>query len=184
MENAVYEKITHKEAKQYHEDMRDTLHRFVEQEFAYLSVKLKPITLQHTQTANSWKEVWKEGRAATWDWTEMYYTYQGRHAIRRLDMAVFKNGKLLGLTYGMLDRGRLVLKVHAMEANPSEKVIAGHMLKITLYAAESYAQLNDTPEIWLCDPTSPAHVRLYQSKGYESFYDHWDRCTHLAKRLK
>ncbi len=184
MENQSYNNMTHREAAQYHEDMRSAVYEFVENEFTSLGITLKPITIKDAKTADQWKDIWKKERKATWIWQDLYHTYQSRSAIRRLDIAVFKNSILIGLVYGMLDRGRLVLKVHAMESNPSDNLIAGKMLKITLFAAEAYANLNDTPEIWLCDPVSPAHIRLYKSQGYEPYYDHWDRCTHLARKLK
>jgi len=101
-----------------------------------------------------------------------------------LDMAIYRSSRLLGLVYGMLERNRLTLKVNAMEANPTDNPVVGQMLDITLFAADAYAELNGAAEIWLCNPVSPAHVRLYQGKGYTPYFDRWDNCTHLARRLK
>jgi len=58
------------------------------------------------------------------------------------------------------------------------------MLNITLYAANLYAIVNETPEVWLCTPVSEAHVRLYRGQGYTPYYDRFDNCTHLMKRVK
>ncbi|GLS27497.1 hypothetical protein GCM10007877_32160 [Marinibactrum halimedae] len=71
-----------------------------------------------------------------------------------------------------------------MEANPVDNPISGQILDITLYAADLYAKINTTPEIWLCTLVSPAHVRLYEQRGFSPHYDRFDECAHLLKRLK
>ncbi len=100
-------------------------------------------------------------------------------------MAICKGQQLVGLVYGMLERNRLILKVHAMEASPSKNnPIWGKMLDITLYAVNLYAIVNNTPEVRLCTPVSEAHVRLYKGQGYTPSYDRFGKCTHLMKRMK
>lgn len=99
-------------------------------------------------------------------------------------MALRKGGSLLGLCYGMLERNRLTLKLHAIERAPVNNELSGKILDIALYAAALYASLNGTEEVWICDPVSPAHVRMYQSKDYQPQTDWRERVTHLTLRLK
>ncbi len=184
MEAEKYGNLTYRQTLSFHDEQRIALYEFIEEEYASFGVSVKGITLADVNTANGWKELWKGGRATEWDWVDLFYRYQSRGGARRLDMAVHKHNRLLGLVYGMLERNRLILKVHAMEANPEDNPILGKMLDITLFAADAYAELNSVGEIWLCEPASQAHVRLYKGKGYTPYYDHMDKCTHLARRLK
>ncbi len=180
-----YGALTHRQTLAYHDELRDLLYELVAQEFAYLGVSLRAISFRDVQEADSWKTKWKkDGRAAQWSWTDMYQSYRSRAGACRLDLAIMKSNRLLGLCYGMLDRNRLILKVHAMESNPLDKHLAGHMLEITLFSARIYADINGSSEIWLCDPVSPAHVRLYERKGYTAYYDRFDRCTHLMRKIR
>ena len=180
-----YNKLTYRQTLAYHDELRNSLYELVTKEFASLGISLRSITYKDVQEADGWKTLWrKEDRAASWNWTDMYHNYQSRSGARRLDLAITKPNKLLGLCYGMLERNRLILKVHAMEANPQHRALAGHMLEITLFSARIYADINGASEIWLCDPVSPAHVRLYQGRGYTPYYDRFDRCTHLMRKIK
>ncbi|MFT7561799.1 MAG: hypothetical protein ACI93R_003730 [Flavobacteriales bacterium] len=184
MNKKEYDSLTYRETLKFHDEMRAEIYRDLEREFTSLGIKVREITFSDVSEAVSWKAKWKQpGRAAIWNWKQLYNEYHSRSGSRRLDLAITKNNILLGLVYGMLERNRLILKVHAMEANPQNNPIAGKMLDMTLYAASVYALVNDTSEIWLCSPVSPAHTRLYQGRGYKPYYDRFDKCTHLIKRL-
>lgn len=184
MDSNQYENLTYRQVESYHGELRAALCSVVESEFASLGIQASEISFAHIQEAESWKNKHKPGRAATWDWKELYHNYHSRGAVRRFDMAISKGNALLGIVYGMLERNRLILKIHAMEANPQIKSIKGKMLDITLFAANVYAKVNQTPEIWLCTPVSEAHVRMYRQKGYEPHYDRFDKCTHLMRKVK
>lgn len=184
MNQEQYDSLTYNQASSFHQELRAEVFRTVEQDFSVLGINLSEITLSDAQEADFWKTKWPAGKAAIWDWVRLYYEYHSRGGARRFDMAVKKNGVLLGLCYGMMERNRLVLKLHALERSPEHNELAGKLLDITLYAADLYATVNEAHEIWLCDPVSPAHIRLYQSKGYTPQYDWRERVTHLMLRLK
>lgn len=180
-----YSSLTYKQTCSYHEKLRESVFRTVEKDFGGLGICLSEISFKDANEANSWKKLWsKPERAATWDWVRLYSEYHSRGGARRFDMAIRRSGSLHGLCYGMMERDRLVLKLHALERSPVNHELAGKVLDITLYAADLYATINGAHEIWLCDPVSPAHTRLYQSKGYTPVTNWQDDVTHLLLRLK
>ncbi len=132
--------------------------------------------------ADDWKKMWKQpNRKAIWNWVDMYRDYHSRGGARRFDMALFRGASLVSLCYGMMERNRVILRLHAVERSPLEQ--SSQTLNINLYAAELYADMNGSSEIWLCDPVSPAHVRLYQRKGYTPHENFRGEVTHLVTKL-
>ncbi|MFT7559153.1 MAG: hypothetical protein ACI93R_001058 [Flavobacteriales bacterium] len=185
MKESEYIKLTYRQTEGYHDQLRAELYETVEEQYKHLGVNLREITFQDVNVAESWKKEYKNPKhAPQWDWVEMYHNYHSRGAARRLDLAIYKGNFLTGLAYGMLDRNRLILKVHALAANPQNDMIRGNMVNIVLFAANVYALVNNVPEIWLCTPVTQAHVKLYSKRGYEPYYNSLDKCTHLIKRLK
>lgn len=181
-----YNRLTYKQTVVYHEEMRNVIFESIENEYQSLGISANEITYQDTVYANSWKSLWaKSERAASWDWTRLYYDYQSRSGARRFDLAIRKGDSLIGLCYGELGRDRLILKLHALERAPIKgNPLSNRFVDISLFAANLYANLNDTSELWLCNPVSPVHTRLYKRKGYTPQVDRLDRVTHLMKRLK
>lgn len=101
------------------------------------------------------------------------------------DLAVRKNGVLIGLCYDALELDRVILKLHVLERSPMKNnPMTNQFVDIALFAANLYARLNDSKELRLCNPVSPVHVRLYQGKGYDPQTDRFDTVSHLTKRLK
>ena len=185
MDAEQYGSLTYNQTSSYHEKMREQVFRTVETDYRGLGVTLSEISFKDANEANSWKKLWpKPEKAAAWDWVRLYNEYRGRGGARRFDMAIRKGVALHGLCYGMMERNRLVLKLHALERSPVNNELAGKILDITLYAADLYAMINGAQEIWLCEPVSPAHTRLYQSIGYTPVTNWRDDVTHLMLRLK
>ncbi len=183
--NNDYDSLTYRQVTTYHETIRQRIFKRIEEKYISLKINVGEITYKDAMQANSWKALWHPPvKAATWDWVDLYYQYHTRGGARRFDMAISKSGRLISLCYGMMERNRFVLKLHALEHSPLPyNTIAGQTLNINLFAAELYADLNGTAEIWICDPVSPAHVRLYSSKGYTPYEDSRGNITHLVTRL-
>ncbi|MFT7562012.1 MAG: hypothetical protein ACI93R_003946 [Flavobacteriales bacterium] len=185
MDNPAYDQLTFRQMSQYHVELREALYMFLKEEYMAYGCTFSEISAANAAEADLWKEKWsKPNRKASWSWGKLYREYRSRPAARRFDIAVHKSGQLQGLCYGMLDRNRFILKLHAVERSPTSKSLAGGILKMVFAAADYYAMLNETHEIWVCDPVSPAHVRMYQSKGYEAVRNWRDDVTHLARRIK
>lgn len=185
MDAKQYGSLTHKQTVGYHEKLRERVFRNVEKDFGDLGISLSEISFKDANEANTWKKLWPNPKkAASWDWVRLYNEYRSRGGSRRFDMAIRRGGSLHGLCYGMMEHSRLVLRLHALERSPVNNDLAGKVLDITLYAADLYASINGAQEIWLCDPVSPAHTRLYQSKGYTPVTNWRDDVTHLMLRLK
>ena len=185
MQDEIYNKLTFREALEYHEELRNELYQEVSREYSALGITAREIKYADVKEADSWKNFWtKQEKAASWNWCDLYDVYRSRRGARRFDLAITKGGRLLGLSYGMLENRRLILKLHAMEANPRSNPISGGMLEITLFAADIYADVNRSSEIWICDPVSDAHVRLYQGRGFVPYYDRFDKCTHLMRKVR
>jgi len=185
MDTEQYDSLTYKQTCSYHEKLREQVFRATEQDFGALGIALSEISFKDVNEANTWKTMWsKPEKAAAWDWVRLYNEYHSCTGARRFDIAIRKSGSLLGLCYGMMEQNRLTLKLHALEGSPVNNPLAGKILNIALFAADLYATTNGTLEIWLCNPVSPAHTRLYQGKGYTPQFDWRDRVTHLLLRLK
>ncbi len=174
-----------KETVKYYENLRDTVFEFVESEYQAYGIKLKEITFRDVQEADSWASQWKnEKRIASWQWSKMYMDYHSSSGIKRFDLALHQNGKLQALCYGVPSRGKYILKLHALERSPINNPIRGKVLSIVLFAADAYARLIGAEELWLCNPVSAAHVKLYSQAGFEPHFNNLGVATHLSLRLK
>ncbi len=180
-----YKSLTWRQMATFHSELRKKICNKVEERYKHLTISASEISLRHAQIANTWKERWtKPNRAASWDWVKLYHEYGARSAARRFDLALSKGENLITLCYGMMQQDRLILRLHAIERSPlSCNGLSGDTVDINLYAADLYAKLNNTKEIWLCNPVSPAHVRLYSSKGYKPHENYRGETTHLIMRL-
>jgi hypothetical protein len=93
-------------------------------------------------------------------------------------------GQLQLLCYGVPSRSKLILKLHAIERAPLQHALRGKIIDIALFAADAYARLIESEEIWLCNPISPAHVRLYQAAGFEPQTNASGNVTYLSMRIE
>lgn len=180
-----YNNLTYREAVEYHKELRQEIFNDVEKTYATLNLSASEISFNNVVEANGWKKIWKKtNRVAGWDWVRLYNEYHSRGGARRFDMALSKNGSLVSLCYGMMERSRIILRLHAIENSPlNSTLIANNSIKINLYAANLYGALNGASEIWICDPVSPAHVRLYRSKGYTPHENHQGKVTCLVAKI-
>jgi len=155
-----------KETIHHYQDVRDALFEFVEEQ--YPGVQAREITLRDAQTADQWPFEWqKSTRTASWQWTKMYSAYRSNSGIKRFDLALHQGGRLLALCYGVPSRNKLTLKLHALERAPGGNPLSGRVVSMIFFAASAYARLLGARELWLCNPVSDAHVRLYQKSGFE-----------------
>ncbi len=179
-----YQSLTWRQMASYHEELRKEIFEKVESRYSFLNIKANEISYKNSVEADSWKKVWdKPNRAASWSWADLYHEYHTRGSARRFDMALSRNGGLVGLCYGMMERDRVILRLHAVERTPVQSNAISDYIDINLYAANLYARLNNTREIWICDPVSPAHTRMYQGKGYTPHENYRGTVTHLVVKL-
>ena len=114
----------------------------------------------------------------------MYMDYHSNSGIKRFDLALHQEGKLQALCYGVPSPGKYILKLHALERSPIENPIRGKVLSIVLFAADAYARLIGAEELWLCNPASSSHVKMYSKAGFEPHFNNLGIATHLSLRLK
>lgn len=176
---------TFKETISHYADLREAVFEFVQDEFKAYGIRLSEITRLDAAEADSWGAQWKNPeRIASWKWSQLFTEYHSNSGVKRFDIAVKIGGQLQLLCYGVPSRGRLFLKLHAIERAPHRHALRGRVIDIALYAADAYARLIESEEIWLCNPVSPAHVRLYQSAGFEPHFNSQGKVTYLSMRIE
>jgi hypothetical protein len=176
---------TFKETIRHYEELRQAVYEFVEEEYKAYDVALSEISHVDAIEADSWASLWKNPkRITTWSWTRLYSDYHSNTGIKRFDLAVKANGRLQLLCYGVPSRAKLILKLHAIERHPVSNPLSGKIIDLALFAADAYARLIGSNELWLCNPVSSAHVRLYQNAGFEPKYNHQGEVTHLLMRIE
>lgn len=160
-----------KETIYYYQELRNTLYEFIEDQFP--SIRAHEITFRDAQQADQWPGEWlKTARAASWQWTRLYSDYRSNAGIKRFDLALYQGGRLLALCYGVPSQKKLILKLHALERAPGANALSGRVVSVVLFAASAYARLLGSNELWLCNPVSDTHTRLYQKSGFEPIAPH------------
>ena len=150
-----------------------------------MGVQAREISRDDATLADTWAYKWeKPNRMATWEWKQMYKDYHSSTGIKRFDIAIKAKGELLLLCYGVPNKSKLILKLHAIERSPCKNELRNKSVDIALYAADAYASLIGSKEIHLCNPVSPSHVRLYQSAGFEPKFDAKGNVPYLSMRLE
>lgn len=173
----------YKETISYYADLRQTVYEFVQDEYSHLNISASGISYHDAIRADQWAGEWDNpSRIATWEWTKMYSDYQGHSGIKRFDLALKQGNRLLALCYGVPSKRKFILKLHAIERTPINNPLNGRILEIVLFAADSYAGLLGSKELWLCNPMSPAHVRMYSKAGFEPNSNSLGIVTHLISR--
>lgn len=114
----------------------------------------------------------------------MYKDYQSNAGSKRFDIAFKVNGKICALCYGVPTKTKMVLKIHALERKPNQNPLQGQTLKIILFAAEAYATLLGSKELWLCNPMNQTLVGKYQKAGFDAHTDKAGYTSHLSLRIK
>lgn len=178
-------KRTFRETIKHYEDMRKVSHNFTEEEYRAYGVKLREIRYIDAVEADKWATQWDEvEKIPSWEWVKMYHDYHSNTGVKRFDTALYAQGKLCAVCYGMPSRKKLILKLHAIGRLPYNNPLEGKVLAIMLYAADSYARILDSEELWICNPMNSRLVSLYQSIGYMAHTNNLGVTTHLSLRLK
>jgi hypothetical protein len=171
-------------ATEVYASRRRAVFEFIRREFSAYSVEASEITLADAREADSWKTKWPNpSRAATWSWEVLYRDYHRNDGIKRFDLAVRIGGRLQLLCYGLPNNSRLILKLHAIERGPERNPLRGRVLEIALSAAIAYARLIGSQELWICNPVSTAHVRMYSAGGFTPHTGRDGAISHLSMRL-
>lgn len=169
----------------YYKELRQAAHEFTEEEYKAHGVKLREISYKDTTDADQWSMRWPEAeKIKTWSWEKLYHDYHSNSGIKRFDCAVFTGGRLTALCYGVPSRGKLILKLHAIERAPLNNPLEGKALSILLFAADAYARLINANEMWICNPMNEKLTGLYERAGYTPHRNHKGEATHLTLRLQ
>ena len=170
----------YRETIRHYNELREAVYIFVEKRFQSQGIKACEVSHLDACAADKWVG---EGGNTSWQWQQMYADYHTHAGIKRFDLAIKLHGILQLLCYGVPSRRKLILKLHAIERSPTEYRLADNAVSIALFAAFAYAELIESKEIWLCNPLSPAHVRLYQAHGFTARPDALGRIPYLTMRL-
>jgi hypothetical protein len=158
-----------REAKIRYQQWRDFVYGSVTEEFADLGLEVGEISDQQAHEADEWNNTKQSSlRAVRWSWVEMRSRYQGKSRFKRFDMSVVKDGHLCILCYGVPSRGKMFLKIHALQGdfNAHLNPLRGAVVELVFRAAQIYAELLGAREIWICNPVNGRLVELYESQGF------------------
>lgn len=173
---------SYKETISHYESLRKVAHEFTEEEYRSFGISMSEIRYSDTVEADKWQ--WGSAeKTPIWEWTRMYRDYHSHTGVKRFDTALFAQGKLCALCYGVPSRGKLILKLHALSRAPRDNPLAGKILSIMLFAANAYARLIGAKEMWLCEPMNESLVTLYEKQGYTAHRNNLGKTTHLSMRL-
>lgn len=158
-----------------HQGMRDAIYDFLsdrwEKELG-VPVTLRPIDEAALDQA---EQVWSASRGANcpeiFDWADIHQ--QLRSTPRRLDLAIWNNGRLAGLTTGRASHGSPErskdsnVTLHFMQAAPAAMVgaLRGSVAPIALDTAIAYATLLGHRAVYLRSPV-PSVVPYYEAFGF------------------
>lgn len=78
----------------------------------------------------------------------------------------------------------MVLKIHALERKPVNNPLQGKVLTMILFAADAYANLLGSKELWICNPMNQALVQKYQGAGFKAHNNKLGQTSHLSLRIK
>jgi hypothetical protein len=155
-----------------------------EQEFAPLHVKLSEISYGDAVEADAWRSQWVDPeRAPSWSWVQMYQEYRSNAGIKRFDPAIRVGGKLCGLCYGVPNRSRLILKLHAITRAPVDNPLRRSCFRVALFGASTYADAIGSEEIWLVQPMNEAVAAYYAGFGFTSERNATGKITHMRIAL-
>lgn len=174
---------TYQETIRHYQELRKVVYEFAEDEFRAFGAKFSEIAYRDAAEADKWR--WDDvNKTPIWEWTRMYRDYHSNSGAKRFDIAVRAHGKLCALCYGVPSRRKLVLKLHALSRLPNNNPLRGNILSMVLFAADAYARLIGSEEMWLCNPMNNHLVKLYESAGFTAHYNNIGTATHLSIRIR
>jgi hypothetical protein len=171
------------ETVEHYAALRKKLYELVEREYAHLGVSLREISIADAREGDSWVAEWGPGRAPTWSWLRMFNDYRSASGAKRFDVAVRVGGRLCGLCYGIPNKSRLVLRIHAVARAPTHNPLERSFFSLCLFAAATYASFIGSEEIALVNPVNEAIVEFYCRFGFSPVRDASGRTTHMTMRI-
>lgn len=167
-----------------YQKLRNLVYSVTTQAFPHLPITLRAITFHDALLADQWSTQWSSRvKRPIWSWVDMYNTCQSKNLLKRFEIALNTNGKLVALCYGIPSKHKVLLKIHALARAPIDNPLAGDVLNILFFAAIAYAELIGSQEIWLVEPMNETLVEKYQRHGYEPVRNKLGVVTHLVLKV-
>jgi hypothetical protein len=147
-------------------------------------VKLSEISYSDAVEADAWRSQWSDpDRVPTWSWVQMYQQYRSNAGIKRFDPAIHVGGRLCTLCYGVPNKSRLILKLHALSRAPLDNPIQRSCFRVALFSASIYADAIGSDEIWLVQPMNERVAAHYATFGFSSERSVTGKITHMRIAL-
>ena len=132
--------------------------------------------------ADRW--TWSDSqKTPIWSWGRMFSAYRSPRGVKRFDIAIHSAGILRGLAYGIPSRRRLLLKLHVVTGSPHGNPLQGHVFRIVLFAAGTYATFLGSQELWLVKPQTEGVASHYARFGFEYHRTRDGHTTHMVKKV-
>ena len=172
------------QAVTHYQSLRRLSYDKTEREYAPLRVKLSEISYADALEADGWGPLWSAPeRRPTWSWVHMFHEYRSNAGIKRFDPAIRVDGKLCGLCYGIPNRSKLILKLHAITGSPMDTPLRRSCFPVALFAASTYADFLGSEEIWLVNPMNDSVAAYYARFGFSSERNASGHVTHMRIKL-
>src|SRR5262245_35562190 len=168
----------------HYRNLRRLAYDKTEREYAPLQVKLSEISYSDALEADGWGPLWPDPRRRpTWSWIQMFHEYQGNPGIKRFDPAIRVRGKLCGLCYGVPNKSKLILRLHAITGAPVNNPLRRSCFPVALFAASAYADFLGSEEIWLVNPVNESVAAYYAGHGFSVERNSSGHVTHMRIKL-
>lgn len=136
----------------------------VAQENAGPGVRFSLIDARALSIARIWEG--SEGRQVLWEWFEGYAAFRFRYP-KRFEVALWKDGTLVGLSLGRPTYNGEKLRLDFVEAMPAALGPRTPIFGSIDAAYEIYAQLLNARQIRIMKPINPIVRDYYRKFGYE-----------------
>jgi len=146
----------------------------------YFSEKLgKNVKLERIQpaTIQIWTQEWsginqRKKPDGNFDWAKLrdiYYHKKFPYSDqRRIDIAIWEEKHLCGLSIGGIPKERNYISIDYIEGCPTEHPLKGHILDILLTVIEQYARILEISELRLNDPVEALVGRYESQYGFQT----------------
>ena len=119
--------------------------------------------------------------AEGWNFRWRRIVGQTRPYLRRFEVAVWKDGRLLGLAVGRASRGPDNVTIHYLERSRADNPLATHFAMIALDATDNYAKIISRQRVKLKNP-APGVIKKYQALGF-SLAETYRGATYYERRV-
>jgi hypothetical protein len=124
---------------------------------------------------------WALDECADWGFPWRKILGQTRPYLRRFEIAIWSDGRLLALAVGRASRGPDNVTIHFIERAPRDNPLAGFTLPIVVDAADNYAKILERQRVKVKDP-KPWTIVRYENLGF-SLAETYRKATYWDRRV-